>query len=72
MSVMINAETFDAPQILFERPDIRTARSTGVLNYDIAEDGERFLMVVASDTSTQFHIVLNWFDELERLIPADR
>ena len=29
-------------------------------------------MVVSGDTSTQLHVVLNWFDELERLVPSDR
>ncbi len=29
-------------------------------------------MVVSDGTSTQLHVVLNWFDELERLVPSDR
>ena len=40
--------------------------------YDIAPDGERFLMVKRDDDeNTELHIVLNWFQLLERLVPTE-
>ena len=42
--------------------------------YDIAPDGERFLMVkllgAGQDSTTELIIVQNWFQELERLAPT--
>ena len=43
--------------------------------YDISPDGERFLMIKESGSdetsSTEFILVLNWFEELKRLVPTD-
>jgi serine/threonine protein kinase len=42
-------------------------------NYDVAPDGQRFLMIKApgeSEGSGQIVVVLNWSDELKRLVPA--
>ena len=73
MSVVVTTGTVGAPKFLFERPDIkRSTRITGEANYDVSADGERFLMVVSGDRSSQLHVVLNWFDELERLVPSVR
>lgn len=73
MSVVVTTGTVGAPKFLFEKHDIRrSTRITGVANYDVSADGERFLMVVSGNASTQLNVVLNWFDELERLVPADR
>ena len=45
-------------------------------SFDVSDDGERFLMLKPVNTAetsepTQFHVVLNWFEELERLVPTD-
>ena len=42
-------------------------------NYDVAPDG-RFLMIQESQESTppEIHIVLNWFEELKRLLPPGK
>jgi Tol biopolymer transport system component len=47
-------------------------------DYDITPDGERFLMIIPStpvDSSVsirpQINIVLNWFEELKRLVPTN-
>jgi len=42
-------------------------------NYDVAPDG-RFLMIQESQESTppEIHIVLNWFEELKRLVPPGK
>ena len=43
-------------------------------SYDISPDGERFLMIKESGSdetsSTEFILVLNWFEELKRLVPV--
>ncbi len=41
--------------------------------YDLAPDGERFLMVMEGEPpppQTQYNVVLNWFEELKRLVPT--
>ena len=46
-------------------------------NYDISADGQSFLMIKdveqAEETSarTELIMVLNWFEELKRLVPTD-
>jgi serine/threonine-protein kinase len=41
-------------------------------NYDVAPDGQRFLMVQPAEATgrSQINIVLNWFEELKRLVPS--
>jgi serine/threonine-protein kinase len=43
-------------------------------NYDVSRDGRRFLMIQRSArenaTPTQIVVVLNWFEELKRLVPT--
>ncbi|MEE8349995.1 MAG: hypothetical protein V3R94_10510, partial [Acidobacteriota bacterium] len=73
MAVDINAEptfTHGTPQLLFEGeyPSIGTRAA-----YDVTPDGRRFLMVRESEeasTVTQLNVVLNWFEELKRLVPT--
>ena len=49
--------------------------STGGRGYDLEPDGERFLMIQRTESQTpaptQIHVVLNWFEELKRLVPTD-
>jgi len=76
MSVDISYEpTLGAgtPRRLFQGPMLNGARAR---YYDVTADGERFLVVErASDnvrrTVTEIHVVVNWFEELERLVPTD-
>jgi hypothetical protein len=44
--------------------------ATGV-TYDVTRDGQRFLMVkdVEQASATQINVVVNWFEELKRLVP---
>jgi len=40
--------------------------------YDISPDGQRFLMITEDQQETaQIHVVLNWFEELKRLVPTE-
>jgi len=65
----LKAET---PRVLFEG-----SYSVGYLdhtpNYDVSPDGQRFVMVKEGEgeRQTQIHIILNWFEELKRLVPTD-
>jgi serine/threonine-protein kinase len=62
------------PRLLFEGnyrvpPSIAFGRT-----YDLSPDGKRFLMIQESEPPpppTQYNIVLNWFEELKRLVPTD-
>jgi hypothetical protein len=53
------------PRLLFE------GRYAG--GYDVSPDGRRFLMIRIEEESadkTELHVVLNWFEELKRLVPT--
>jgi Tol biopolymer transport system component len=55
------------PKLLFE-----AHYETG---YDVSPDGQRFLMIKASEqesAATQVNVVLNWSDELRRLAPPGK
>ena len=62
------------PEVLFEQ---QYYFFRGDRTYDVAPDGQRFLMIkevdTADPTAGQRQIVLieNWFDELERLVPTN-
>ena len=40
--------------------------------YDVSLDGQHFLMIESDDESAsrQVRVVLNWFEELKRLVPT--
>jgi len=64
--------TAGSPRTLFKGTYIET--DTGGAGYDVAADG-RFLMVQpveAPQPATSINLVLNWFDELKRTVPASR
>ena len=43
---------------------------TGV-TYDVTRDGQRFLMVKQQAVpAAQIHVVVNWFEELKRMVPT--
>jgi serine/threonine-protein kinase len=63
------------PTVLFEG-DYQASQFplTGIA-YDVSPDGQRFLMVrdtAPSPAVTQINVVLNWFEELKRRVPAGR
>ena len=66
--------TFTAgrPYELFEDTYARDGSGALALPfYDVAADGERFVMVQPSEAQglTSFTVVVNWFEELKRLVP---
>ena len=76
-AVPIEAEgcfTFGNPEVVFEQ----TYFGNTFLGrtYDISPDGKRFLMIKQASPGgetepTQLILVLNWFEELKRLVPTD-
>ena len=58
------------PIVLFEQ---RYAYGAGITiaNYDVTRDGQRFVMVKDESTAGRVNVVLNWFEELKRLAPAN-
>ncbi len=62
-----NAET---PTLLFEQSYLS---NDNVSNYDVSPDGQRFVMVKEGDQESeppQINVILNWFEELKRLVPT--
>ncbi len=44
----------------------------GISHYDVTPDGNRFLMLQPPEaTPSYINVVLDWFDELKRLVPTD-
>jgi len=64
--------TFDPgkPRILFQGSYRSSTLSTGYQYYDISPDGQRFLMIKETG-GKQINVVLNWFEELKRLVPTN-
>jgi len=60
------------PRVLFEGEYVTSAALPGVSQYhDISPDGQRFLMIKEDQSSGQINVVLNWFEELKRLVPTN-
>ena len=62
------------PRTLFEGRYERTPATSP--DYDVSPDGQRFLMLKRSEQEaaapTQINVVLNWFEELKRRVPAEK
>jgi len=61
------------PRILFEGRYVSHSSTPGYQYYDISPDGKRFLMM-KEDTAveqSQINVILNWFEELKRLVPTN-
>jgi serine/threonine-protein kinase len=73
MAVDVTTEgTFSAgkPKVLFEGTYVPTPRSFP--DYDVSPDGQRFLMLKATEQTApmQINVVLNWFEELKQKVPT--
>ncbi len=65
----LKAET---PRLLFEG-SYTSGFAGWASNYDISPDDQRFLMIKLEQAgATQINVVLNWFEELKRLVPTDK
>ncbi len=43
----------------------------GFQHYDISSDGQRLLMIREQREEPQINVVLNWSEELKRLVPTN-
>jgi eukaryotic-like serine/threonine-protein kinase len=66
--------TVGKPRILFKGQYAPTTSTPP--NYDVSPDGQRFLMLKATEQSqaapTQINVVLNWFEELKQKVPTGK
>jgi Tol biopolymer transport system component len=66
--------TAGKPRVLFQGRYEPTPGTTP--NYDVSPDGQRFLMLKPDEQEgsapTQINVVLNWFEELKRRVPAGK
>ncbi len=72
MVVSLQAErafSVGKPRVLFEGVYFSSDFIPGTQYYDISPDGERFLMI-RERKEAQINVVLNWFEELKRLVPT--
>jgi eukaryotic-like serine/threonine-protein kinase len=60
--------TLSQPRQLFDQRYV--FQNVSLANYDVSLDGERFLMVKDEAGSGRLNVVLNWTEELKRLVPA--
>jgi Tol biopolymer transport system component len=75
MAVAIETEpelSIGTPRLLFEGRFLQGPQWAR-RNYDISPDGQRFLMVKRDQDviPTELIVILNWFEELKRLVPTD-
>jgi hypothetical protein len=56
--------------ILFDQP-YEYGSGITIPNYDVSADGQQFLMVKGQAGASRLNVVLNWFEELKRLAPAN-
>ena len=70
--VTSQAASFTAgrPAVLFEGSYVASTFPLAGVTYDVTPDGKRFLMLKEQATSTtHINVVVNWFEELKRLVP---
>ena len=58
---------------MFEGRYVSHSGPPGMQYYDIHPDGQRFLMMKEDTAQEQgrINVVLNWFEELKRLVPTN-
>ena len=74
VSIRTQGQTLAAgtPKVLFEGQYVSHSQPPGFQYYDISPDGKRFLMLKeVTPEATQINVVLNWFEELKRLVPTN-
>jgi len=77
MAIAISPQGFaeGKEQALFQGPYLKSAAGWVRANYDVSHDGQHFLMLKPVDETsaplTEIHVVLNWSEELKRLVPTE-
>ncbi len=62
------------PKLLFEGAYVRGSPSFAFTTYDMTADGQRFVTLQPAENAAprQINVVLNWSEELKRLVPIDK
>jgi len=60
--------TLSQPRQLFDQRYV--FQNISLANYDVSADGQRFVMVKDETGSGRLNVVLNWTEELKRLVPT--
>ncbi len=73
VSIQTQSQTLTAgsPRVLFEGSYLDSTIIRGNQYYDISPDGQQFLMIKRPEGQSQINVVLNWFEELKRLVPTN-
>ncbi len=75
LAELILEPTFSAgrPRVLFEN-QLPSPSSSGLANYDISADGQRFVMIRKPfpESGASINIVLNWVQELRSSASTDK
>ena len=76
MVVVVETEDVSAaerPRLLFDASGIFGPVGLGAPNFDVTPDGQNFIMMrpVEASGPEQIHVILNWVEELKRLVPTD-
>jgi serine/threonine-protein kinase len=64
--------TYGRPQRVLSLRELRTAPRWGSSQYDVTPDGKRFVFILdrlRESSPQQVNVVLNWTDEVSRLVP---
>ena len=62
---------FDTPKPVFSLGNDRVVGPGLSSQYDVSPEGDRFVVNVNSgDAAAKLHLVLDWFEELNRLVPT--
>ena len=75
MKVSVSTDGMDLapgqPEALFTWRGL-AAGSYDSASFDVSRDGRRFLVIepLTNEQTPTLHVVLNWFTELKRLVPA--
>ena len=61
--------TVGKPKLLFQGRYLTSGIRAA---YDVTADGQRFLIITVETAATQLVVVVDWFEELKRRVPAGK
>ena len=59
------------PKLTVSDPTPFIAEGRYELTFDVTPDGEHFVLIESPVLPTRITVVLNWFEELKRIVPTD-
>ena len=69
---MMVVDVRTSPDFSASRPRMLFEKAAMLNEFDVTADGQRFVMIDTSNnpTPTQIEVIVNWFEELKRKVPA--